>query len=414
MKSPSKILYILLTLILVAFALSGCAGKTTGETQPPSGEGAEVPEAEVVESEEAPPGEMEPIKILMPVSQTGNFVAIETYVLTGAQVAVEEINSAGGVNGRPVELIIEDTKSTVDGAIAAFQKLILSNSDAPVVYVPLMSHFVTALMPYIEEEGITTFTGASHVSVTGSGNPWMFRVRLNDQLKTTSSIDYVLDELGAESVAIFHDTSDYGVGGYENILARMEDRGVADKMILEETMNVGDEDFRPQLLNIAAANPSVLIVWSQSQEAALILRQMVELGIDIPSLGSSFPPAQPTWDLAGPEASEGAYGIPEPFTGPSAPQKALDFLAAYEDFSGQKPSDFALNGYDVIQMIAIAASKAGTEDRVAFREAVRSNEYDGLVTHYRFDQNGDGVWVLPITQIVDGVPVLVAEVKVQE
>lgn len=399
---------------LISVTVAGCGIGPTPASAPTGAEptGQVSPQPTPVAPTSAAAPSTAPIKVLMPVSLTGSNVALDSYVLNGAQIAADEINSSGGVNGRPIKIIVEDTQSTVDGAIAAYQKLTLSNPDAAALYVPLLTTYVTALMPYIEKEGITTFTGASAVSVTQSGNPWMFRVRLNDNAKTGAAVDFVLDKLGANSIAVLHDTTTYGAGGFNGIKARLAQRGASSKMVLEQTFQAGDTDFRVQLLNISGAKPDVLIVWGQSAESALILKQMVELGIKIPNLGSSNPPAQPTWGLAGPAASEGAYSIPEPFSGPDAPAPALAFLQKYQQVTAKQPADFALNGYDVIHMIALAAAKAGTDDRVAFREAVRANVYNGLVTQYKFDANGDGVWSLPITRIVNGQPQLITQIVV--
>ena len=143
----------------------------------------------------------------------------------------------------------------------------------------------------------------------------------------------------------------------------------------------------------------------------MIYKQIREMGIEIPIFGSGTPPSQPIWGLVGPEYSEGARGIVEPMIPTDATGRAAEFVKNYTERFDVAPGDFAVNGYDVVQMVALAAAKVGTDDRAAFRDAMRSLNYEGLVNTYECDEKGDCMWECPIGEVRDGKAYLYKMVK---
>ncbi len=117
------------------------------------------------------------MKILYPVTRTGVMVTVDLESSEGIQLAVQEINAAGGIKGRSIELVTEDTTSTVPGAVQALQKLVFGNTDGVAILGGLSSPFALAWDPILRKTGIPFFTGGTNVKITEQKNPWIFRVR---------------------------------------------------------------------------------------------------------------------------------------------------------------------------------------------------------------------------------------------
>ena len=167
----------------------------------------------------------EPLKIGMVTPLTGAAVESGRYQTQGAKLAAEEVNKAGGVLGRPIELVIEDDQTTNPGIVLAFSKL-AGDKDVPAFIGPVRSIQVHAVAPDIQRIGKPVMIGGTDPQLTHMGNPWLFRFRPNDFYSARAIADYGVKTLGKKKWAIVHSTDAFGTNGMKNLVAVLNGMGV--------------------------------------------------------------------------------------------------------------------------------------------------------------------------------------------
>ena len=340
-----------------------------------------------------------PIKILVPMALTGPLAGIEEYAKAGAEMAVEDINGAGGVKGRPIQLVYEDCTSTVPGAVNALNKLLSTNPDGTAIFGGMMSPFALAWDPILRETKLPFLTGGSNVKITAQGNPWIFRMRPNDEIQTVLFAKYIVQSLKAKSVGIFYDTNEYGKGGMESLTRALAKLGV--KPAIVEAHNTGDKDFTPQFMKFRDAKIDALIAWNYPVEAALTIRMWQQTGRPFRLLGCpSYPPGEPTWGMVK-QAAEGVMALADVALTESSSKALKDLAAKYQAKYKRGFNNPVVNGYDAINVLGQGLNKAGP-DREKLRAALHTGTYNGVMTGYTFDEKGDGVWEVSVAEIKGG------------
>src|ERR1700751_1645720 len=151
----------------------------------------------------------EPLKIGVVAALTGPLAESGLYRIQGVKLAVEEINKAGGLLGRQIELVIEDDQTTNPGVVLAFSKL-AGDKDIPGLIGPTLSTQIHAIAPDIQRLGKPVMIGGSDPRLTHMGNPWLFRCRPNDLYSARVIADYGVNTLGKKKWAIVHSTDAFG------------------------------------------------------------------------------------------------------------------------------------------------------------------------------------------------------------
>ena len=202
----------------------------------------------------------------------------------GAKLAVEEINEAGGVDGRTLVLSPYDDKNEPVQAVSIAQRV---SSEATAVIQGGSSSTVLAAIPYIEQAGKPFFvTVSSNPAVTESGYAWANRVHLSDADQVKKLVEYTQEVGGFERIAIVHDTGDYGTGGGRLAEEELAEHGV--EPVTVQTYNVGATDFSPQINALRDADVDAVIFWGQLDFGARFAEQMESLGLaDVQLLGGS-------------------------------------------------------------------------------------------------------------------------------
>jgi branched-chain amino acid transport system substrate-binding protein len=159
----------------------------------------------------------EPLKIGMVAPISGPAAELGHYESQGAKLAVEEINKAGGLLGRPIEFVIEDDQTTNPGVVLAFSKL-AGDKDIPAFIGPIFSTQVHAMAPDIQRTDRPVMIGATDPQLTHMGNPWLFRCRPNDTYSARVIADYGVNTLGKKKWAIVHSTDAFGSNGMKNLV----------------------------------------------------------------------------------------------------------------------------------------------------------------------------------------------------
>lgn len=345
----------------------------------------------------------------------------------GAQLAVDQFNAEmGGIEGFQVELLVEDDMCAPEEATNV-ANLFTTEPNLVAVVGHMCSGATGVAAEVYEEAGIPAVAASATAGfLTQQGYQYFSRVIGNDDAQGTVVGRYIVEVLGSETVAILHDNSDYGKGLAETVAATAGDMGAN---VLEiQAIDPAEQDYRAVLTTISEDAPDVLFFGGYQNEAALLVSQMTEVGMeDTIFFSDDGVFIQAFLDLAGDDA-EGAY-ISNPGSVGVNEEANAEFDAAYEEAFGIAPDDlgpFHAQAFDAAKVIleaimVVAELDADGNllvDRALLAEAIRNTtDYEGLSGNITCGETGECAGtVININVVEDGefVPVDVpAELQVQ-
>ena len=329
-----------------------------------------------------------PFRIGVMESVTGAGETYGTVAVQSKQLAVDEINAAGGINGRMLELIVEDSKCNAQDAITAYNKL----TDVDGVKIILGTSCSGAMLgaaPLAEKEGVVMFSGlATNPDIAEAGD-YIFRTSLSD---ATVGVDTgnVLWADGIRNLATINESTDYAEGVRRTTTAQFEKLG--GQIVAAESYPTDTTDFRTQLSKLLNANPDAVHVASQAEASGgTILKQLRELGYDGPIYADVVPIGTTALEIAG-EAATGVKAITPDLDPANA--KAQEVLAAFkEKYDYVTLPWFLGSAYDNIYITAECLKKTGDDqDADGFRDCLYDITWSGTIgDNYSFDEKGEVV-----------------------
>lgn len=328
------------------------------------------------------------IKIGMVLPVTGPAADSGKYALTGAKLAAERVNKAGGVLGKQIELVTEDDQTTNPGAVLAFSKL-AAQPDIVAFLGSIRSTQNHAMAPDILKTGKPVCFGGTDPALTKLGNPWLFRFRPNDTYSGRVIAAYGAETLGKKKWAVVHSTDAFGTGGAKALTESLGKVGAS--VAIDQGYPNQSQDFTPVVLAIKQSGADIIgSYFTFDNDLAIFARQLRQLGVTIPWVGSPSIAVSGAIKLAGP-ALYGTYGVAD--YAEDANPEAKEFARLYKAASGGINADnYGSWTYDAIGVLAAAINKAGTTDPGKIREAILATRgYKGAEGEYNFDQNGDGL-----------------------
>lgn len=360
----------------------------------------------LVFSAAAPVGAADPIVIGLVDEVTGPQAEAGVLTAHGARLAVEEINAAGGILGRQVTLQIEDNQSTNPGTVLAYSKLVSQKVVA--VLGPLRSTQVQAASPTIAKAKIPAVIGGSDPSLTRVNNPWIFRVRPNDLYSSRVMAEFGVKELKGRKWAIIHSTDTFGTGGKNALVDALKAQGIEPVLIQGYTNN--QQDFTPIVLAIKKSGADVIGSYmTNSPDVAIFARQLRQLGIAIPWVGSTSIVTETAIRLAE-EALWGTYGVSDFVV--EANDESRRFAAAFRKKHGFEPDLYSAWCYGGMYLLKHAIEAAGTTDAEAVRKAMLGiRGLKGVEGTYSFNSNGDGVHAYNIVRNEKGKVVFIKHIE---
>jgi branched-chain amino acid transport system substrate-binding protein len=331
---------------------------------------------------------------------TGQHAASGSFQVKAAKLAVKEINAAGGVNGKMIDLRIIDNQSTNPGALAALNKAVEQDKALAVISY-LYSTQVFATAEAIKSFGVPTFIGATNIGLTKQGNPWIFRVRPDDSVAAVAMVKYIKDDAKLTKIGLLHDQDAFGTGGADLVEKAAKEAGLT--VVRREKSTTAAKDFTAELLAFKNAGAEVLIFYGHQEATAVLQRQMRQLGSPFKFLGSPSSASKDALNLAR-EASEGIWAVVDFVPGRSEANRR--FAEAYKKEYNEEYDNLSIWTYDGMKILANAIQKAG-EDRAKIREAILATQgYEGVQGTFSFTPNGDGLSEVSIVQIEKGQPKL--------
>ena len=340
----------------------------------------------------------DPIKIGMVAPLTGPGAESGRFQTQGAKLAAEEINKAGGVLGRPLELVIEDDQTTNPGVVLAFSKL-AGDADIPAFLGPIRSTQIHAMAPDALKLGKPVMIGGTDPALTHMGNPWLFRFRPNDSYSARVIADFGVKTLGKKKWAIVHSTDAFGTAGMKNLVEALKGQGIEPALVQGYPNN--SQDFTPVALAVKQSGADVMGTYMTFEpDQGIFAKQLRQLGVTLSWVGSPTTVTTTALKLAGP-ALYGSYAVVD-FNRDSNPT-AKEFAAKYEAAYKSPPDIFASWSYDALHVLANAIGSAKSLDPEKVRQAILAVKgYQGAEGTYNFDKNGDGLHGYNIVKNNDG------------
>ena len=322
------------------------------------------------------------IKIATAGPMTGQYASFGQQMKAGAEMAVKDINAAGGVLGKKLELLVGDDACDPKQAVAVANKMV----SAGIVF--MAGHFcsgssIPASKVY-EEEGIIQISPAStNPKLTDEGGPNVYRVCGRDDQQGQVAGAYLAKHYGNKNIAIIHDKTAYGKGLADETRKALRAAGVKEKMY--EAYTAGEKDYTALVSKLKQNKIDVLYVGGYHTEAGLILRQMRDQGMSTQLVSGDALVTKEYWAITG-DAGEGTLMTfsPDPRKNPAAAPVVKRFKAA-----GIDPEGYVLYTYGAIQAWAQAAEMAGSVEPAKVMKALNTGKFKTVLGELSFDEKGD-------------------------
>jgi branched-chain amino acid transport system substrate-binding protein len=317
-----------------------------------------------------------------------------TSLVNGARLAAEEVNTAGGVLGRPIELVVEDdAQVTAAGAMAAFGRL-AARPDVVAFLGPDRSAFVHALAADVTKAGRPMMVGGTDPQLTRMGNAWLFRYRPNDTYSARAMADFGVNTLQARRWAIVHVDDQFGTSGRDALVAGLKRLGVEPIVTRGLAGDAQAAASFAQAANAAVreareAGADLIASYFLVPHVAPFAEQRRQSGTGTPWLGSPATTNASALERVGP-ALEGVYAVTDFAAGSSPAAEA--FARRYEAAYGRSPDFQSAWTFDAMHLLARSIAEARAAEPEKIRAALLAiRDHQGAEGTYSFDQNGDGL-----------------------
>ncbi len=330
----------------------------------------------------------QPIKIANIVELSGAGATSGTNFKNGVELAVKEINAAGGILGRKVETSTADTQSNPGVAKGLAQKAVDDGVFA--VFGPVFSGSILVSMAETKRAEVPNFTGGEAASITKQGNPFIFRTSFTQDTAMPKIARYVATGLKAKTVALIYVNNDFGKGGRESLAKALEPLGT--KIVADISTEQSQVDFSAPVLKAKQSNADVVFVYTNEEEAARALRELRKQGVTKPIVGETVLTSQKVIELAGDAANGAIAHVGLTVDAPLPSMRA--FRARFEKEYRYVSDHNGVKGYTGIYMLKAAIEKVGKLDRVAVAKAlhgmkIAAAQYPNVLMDVAIDANGD-------------------------
>jgi branched-chain amino acid transport system substrate-binding protein len=332
-------------------------------------------------------------------SLTGSTATFGKSTHEGVMLATEQLNAAGGINGKKVRIIVEDDQSKPEEAATAVTKLI--NQDKVVALIgEVASSRTLAAAPIAQSNKIPMITPSStNPKVTQVGD-YIFRVCFLDSFQGALAARFVGNTLKLKRAAILYDVkNDYSVGLRGFFTDELKKLG--GEIVAEQSYSEGDSDFRAQLTQLKAAKPEIIYVPGYYTEAGTIARQSRDLGMTVPLLGGDGWESPKLFEIGG-EALNGSYYSNHYSVDDPSPL-IQRFVKEYQAKYGTVPDSLAALGYDAANILFEAIKRAGTTDGPKLRDAIaQTTNFAAVTGNITIGKDRDAVKSAVVLKLQDG------------
>jgi branched-chain amino acid transport system substrate-binding protein len=330
----------------------------------------------------------QPIKLAGLFELSGAGATSGTNFRDGFQLAVKEINAAGGILGHKIEATVADTQSNPGVSKGLATKAV--DDDVFAVFGPVFSGSIMVSMAETRRAGIPNFTGGEAAAITKQGNPYIFRTSFTQETAMPKVARYIANGLKAKNVAVLYVNNDFGKGGRDAITKALSDVGV--KVVADISTDSGQIDFSAPVLKAKSINADALFAYTNEEESARLLRELRKQGYNKPMVGETTLTGQKVIELAG-DAANGAtahVGLTVDAPNPLMLKFKAKFYQEYKYFCDHN----GIKGYTGVYMLKAAIEKVGKLDRKAVAAALhglklKAATHPGVILDVSIDANGD-------------------------
>lgn len=373
-----KFLSVLLLVAMTVTLFTGCGGSATNANE---------------------------IKIGVNYELSGDVATYGQSSVQGIELAVEQINAAGGINGKKIVLVKYDNKSEPSEATTLATKL-MTRDKVVTVLGPATSGSFKAEIPVAIKNKIPVISGsatADDVTVDASGvKEYAFRICFNDSYQGTAMAQYALNNLSKKkAVVIMDSSSDYGKGLAENFIKTFEAAGGT--IVAKEAYVAKDTDFNAIITKIKGQDFDVIFIPGYYNEAGLIIKQARAQGIDAPILGADGFDSPTLLELAGADALNNVY-FSNHYSSLDKDPLVVKFIEDFKAKYKKDPDAFNALGYDLAKFAADGITRAEKLDGPSVKSALASTkDFAGVTGSFSVDENHNPVKAIVVIGLKDGV-----------
>ena len=319
---------------------------------------------------------------------TGPYALYGIGVRNGVDLYIETLNANGGIDGKMVEMIWEDGEGDPAKSTNAFTKLV-ENDEVDAILGPVLTGVTDAVADYSSDYGIPLVTASATAYYITTDRPNVFRTCFLDPFQAISMTNFAKDELSAQKLAVLYLNGDeYSTGLKDAVLAQAEVNG--QEIVAVEATAAGDVDYKAQLTKIKETSPDALFLPFYGPEAAMILTQADEIGLDVKFIGADG--ISNIKDSISDKSLLTNLWYSDHFTNEADSEMVQNFIASYEAKYGEKPQiSFSATSYDAALVLTNAIDAAGTTEYEAVVAALKDTNVEGVSGVITFDDHNDPV-----------------------
>jgi branched-chain amino acid transport system substrate-binding protein len=332
------------------------------------------------------------------LSLTGSAAQYGQWSKNGIELAVSEVNSAGGIDGKQLAIIYEDDASQPSSAVAAVRKL-LDADHVNAIVGPLTSSNVLAVAPVVESSRIVLLSpSGSSPKITNAGD-FIFRNWPSDDFEGAAMADFLAHDVKIKDVAVLAINNEYGVGVRDVFLKRAGQNGI--RILDSLTFEQDATDFRTQISRITSLHPGAIYAPGHAKEVARMILQARQLGFTGLFASSVAFESPEVFKIAG-KAADGTYYTAPSFDPNSQNDLIRHFQQSYQSRFGETAEVFAAHAYDAVNILVLAFRNA-KKDGITLTDALyKIRDFNGVTGNTTFDQNGDVIKPVSVKIARDG------------
>ena len=337
------------------------------------------------------------IRIANIVELSGAGATSGTMFKNGVEMAIKEINAAGGILGRKIAYTTEDTQSNPGVAKGLTQKAI--DKDTFAIFGPVFSGSILVSMAESRRAEVPNFTGGEAAAITAQGNPYVFRTSFGQSVAFPKLARYINGK--SQKLAVIYVNNDFGKGGQATIKQLLA--GSPTQVVADISTDQGQIDFSSAVIQAKQAGADAIFAYTNEEESARLLRELRKQGWTKPVIGETTLTSSKVVELAG-EAANGAVA----HVGLTVEAPPLqDFGKRYQALYNGVPDHNGVKGYTGMYILKAAIEKAGKVDQKAAAAAIRNScfsatQHKGVLMDVCFDDKGDLDRESFITEIRNG------------
>jgi len=325
------------------------------------------------------------IKIGVAEALSGGAAQYGVPIRNGFQLAADEINAKGGINGNKIQLVIEDEQGKKEEAINVFKKLIFQDK-VLMIFGPTLSNSMFAGGPVANATKTVAFGTSNTANGITDIGPYIFRNSVMESDVLPITVATAVKHYRIKKVAVIYGNDDaFTKSGYDVFKKVLEDQKIP--VTSTETYVKGDVDFKAQLTKIKAGNPDAIVCSALAEEAANIMLQARSLGIKAPFIGGNGFNSPKLFEISK-QAGDGTF-VGSPWSNDNPSQANVSFVNAYKKKYNADPNQFAAQAYDALHIAAAALKTVKLSghleaDRQALRDALPKVTINGATGPFKF------------------------------